>query len=232
MSHATVLVLTPQKPDDVDDLLSVAMEPYNEDKEVAPYTEKCFCVGRIASNEAHAAEKPVFELQRAAYHAKYPDVRPFEQSKEQRRDWKKICDESDARQREAEKAHPLFDKVDPTCEDCKGSGTVISTSNPKSKWDWYSVGGRWDKMLPGERNEAPLSEIIEWIKTAVDEEGKPDARTFALMTSGEWHERGQLGWFGCVSNESDDWDTKYIALCVDYLAKNPNAYAIVVDYHI
>jgi hypothetical protein len=31
--------------------------------------------------------------------------------------------------------------------------------------------------------------------------------TFAVVKDGEWHERGSMGWFGCVSGEKDkgDW---------------------------
>ena len=35
----------------------------------------------------------------------------------------------------------------PDCEDCEGSGTSVTTYNPKSKWDWYVVGGRWEGEL-------------------------------------------------------------------------------------
>lgn len=39
-------------------------------------------------------------------------------------------------------------------EDIGPEGEVYSTYNPKSKWDWYSVGGRWAgffKLKPGTR---------------------------------------------------------------------------------
>lgn len=32
-------------------------------------------------------------------------------------------------------------------ENIGGEGEVYSTYNPKSKWDWYSLGGRWTGML-------------------------------------------------------------------------------------
>lgn len=43
------------------------------------------------------------------------------------------------------------------------NGDLLSTYNPNSKWDWYVIGGRWDKCLKtlsGEEvNEAYVNEI-------------------------------------------------------------------------
>ena len=79
-------------------------------------------------------------------------------------------------------------------------GSILSTYNPKSKWDWYLIGGRWNNSISG--NEAKMSEIpIEKIETP-----------YAFVTpDGEWVERGKMGWFGIGSNEMDDdeWDAKF-----------------------
>ena len=34
-----------------------------------------------------------------------------------------------------------------SCDECEGLGTVLSTYNPASKWDWYEIGGRWEGEL-------------------------------------------------------------------------------------
>lgn len=39
------------------------------------------------------------------------------------------------------------DAPDPECYDCHGEGVVDSTYNPKSKWDWYQIGGRWSGLF-------------------------------------------------------------------------------------
>lgn len=79
-------------------------------------------------------------------------------------------------------------------------GSILSTYNPKSKWDWYVIGGRWNNSIPG--NEVKISEIpIEKIETP-----------YAFVTpDGEWVEQGEMGWFGIGSNEMDDdkWDAKF-----------------------
>ena len=79
-------------------------------------------------------------------------------------------------------------------------GSILSTYNPKSKWDWYQIGGRWSNSIPGD--EVKMSEIpIEKIETP-----------YAFVTpDGEWVERGEMGWFGIGSNEmdKDEWDVKF-----------------------
>jgi len=58
------------------------------------------------------------------------------------------------------------------------NGNELSTYNPKSKWDWYSVGGRWDGYFNlkdgGSTNVAKISDII-WEGTP---EEKEDAKEF------------------------------------------------------
>ena len=62
------------------------------------------------------------------------------------------------------------------------NGDELSTYNPKSKWDWYSVGGRWDGYFlnkKGERtNEDLISEIV-W--TGSEEEKQKAARFWELV---------------------------------------------------
>ena len=79
-------------------------------------------------------------------------------------------------------------------------GSILSKYNPKSKWDWYQIGGRWSNSVPGD--EVKMSEIpIEKIETP-----------YAFVTpDGEWVERGEMGWFGVGSNEmdKDEWDVRF-----------------------
>ena len=79
-------------------------------------------------------------------------------------------------------------------------GSILSTYNPKSKWDWYEIGGRWRGGIPG--NEVKMS------KVDIDKIDTPYA---FVTTDGEWVERGEMGWFGISSNEmnEDEWDAKF-----------------------
>lgn len=78
---------------------------------------------------------------------------------------------------------------------------LVSTYNPDSKWDWYSIGGRWGGFLPlkeldseGDHlttNEALVGEI-DW-EYLLNEKFPP----FCFVTEdGEWIEKGEMGWWG------------------------------------
>ena len=133
----------------------------------------------------------------------------------------------------------------------------FSTYNPKSKWDWYQVGGRWDKCLltkSGELvNECLLGELdFEPFKDedyeATEKEnfwGKKyrplkesvkwhlcaDSTPFCLVVDGQWIEKGEMGWWAMTSNEkpTEDWNAEV----ANILAKLPaDAEVTAVDFHI
>jgi hypothetical protein len=53
--------------------------------------------------------------------------------------------------------------------------------------------------------------------------------TFAVIKDGKWYERGEMGWWGCVSNEDDEWESKFNDLFKD---ADPDMRVTVVDCHI
>lgn len=112
-----------------------------------------------------------------------------------------------------------------------------STYNPKSKWDYWVIGGRWN----GEIRNAPrddgvgfnfgeefhqLSENIIRVKE-LDHKLVP----FAVVTpDGNWHERGKMGWWAMVRDEKpdDDWENEVMKL----IQSHQDCWAIGVDCHI
>lgn len=160
-----------------------------------------------------------------------------------------------------------------TCDECHGTGTYMSTYNPKSKWDWYEVGGRWSGWLVN-RSGAQLNslQMQEWDQeramaaaksaaeaswaTAEATQANPTSRYFrfgiqndedresyvmrraaravvphAVVVNGEWHEAGEMGWFGIGSDDKDesDWRQRFAALLQDV---SPGTTITIVDCHI
>jgi len=158
--------------------------------------------------------------------------------------------------------------------------------NPKAKWDWYQLGGRWTGFFrlkpqtkgelgrpslvsshradPGTVDQARKKDIdfekmrldnFEFASDTYDKFEKatqdgtlnspyfeygirnigkdvdnfiPETReqfikrhasitTFAVLKDGEWYERGEMGWWGTVSNEknSDEWEAQFEKLIND-----------------
>lgn len=115
-------------------------------------------------------------------------------------------------------------------------GNLLSSYNPDSKWDWYSIGGRWDGFLPlkekdeeGNRLETDeaLFHEIDW-EYLFSEKYPP----FCYVTpDGEWVEKGEMGWWGVTFDEKpeDSWLEQF----KDYLKEvDPNCLVTVVDFHI
>ena len=93
----------------------------------------------------------------------------------------------------------------------------LSTYNPKSKWDWWEVGGRWSNRLPGD--------------TALVRELPDGYETFAIVTpDGQWFEKGKMGWWACVSNEKDA--ERWRAEFTEILSAFPDARVVQLDCHI
>ena len=109
---------------------------------------------------------------------------------------------------------------------------LLSTYNPDSKWDWYSIGGRWTGYLPYKEepneyyDEATIKDI-DW-KAFIDKHGAP----FCFITDeGDWHQCAEMGWWGMTSNDKEEkeWNKEF----KDYLETlNEDTPIIVVDFHI
>ena len=133
----------------------------------------------------------------------------------------------------------------------------FSTYNPKSKWDWYEIGGRWKNCLMrkdghqvnnaflGELNFEPYKDedyetfektdfwgnkyrpLKESVPYRLNEKNAP----FCLIVDGQWIERGEMGWWGITSNEKPeiDWNEQV----KEILSKLPaDAMVTAVDFHI
>lgn len=89
-----------------------------------------------------------------------------------------------------------------TCNGCDGKGKSVKFS-----------------YAPHNGDVMPASEV-------------PSSVTpFSIVTpDGEWHEKGEMGWFGCVSDEKEEgvWKKTVKKL----FKKHADCLAVVVDYHI
>ncbi len=213
MSHFVTLVLVPKDSLDVKGAVESLLAPYDEEITVAPYETDCYCIGGIARHAGvQAADREVGDMNDLR-------TRYWNLPEEGRPTWEAWTAAWTAAADRTEKAHPLYQKPDPQCEDCQGSGKRMTTYNPDSQWDWWTIGGRWDGWLSrSNRLKA---------KTAAAKGKVP----FAIVTpDGAWHEKASMGWWGMVSNKKDDeaWADEAQRL----LLAHPDAWAVACDLHI
>ena len=159
MSHFTVGIIVPNtlKHEEIHSEIERLMAPFDENIEAPEYPGKCWCVGTVAEKygqEVADREIGTWDAIRKSFHEsdeykKSASDDPFSEEvdnlwkeyiKEFRRDW-------DAAKFKAAQSHSEYQKPRHDCESCNGTGTYMTTYNPKSQWDWYRVGGRWDGSL-------------------------------------------------------------------------------------
>ncbi len=65
--------------------------------------------------------------------------------------------------------------------------------------------------------------LDEWINSA------PPLTAFAVVKDGNWYQKGQMGWWACVSDEDDQWDVKFNELVASL---QPEQWITFLDCHI
>jgi len=289
MSHFTTLVLLQNPNGDIESEISEALAPFDENLEVPEYQADCHCIGQVAFNEAtkKAGEK----------YGTLDDLRKSFKDKKDKSDeaWKEHIKPYQEYRDKLIAEHPMKNKPDPTCgfyteqycpdghqigerfEDgsgCGGTGKYLTTYNPNSKWDWWTIGGRWQGDLDpdydsekdernwetcwvcegtGMRNDALGIEHrrqdpdykcngcqgkgrkLKWTLAPHDKGNiKPvseilDYAPFAIVTpDGCWHEKGNMGWWGIVTDEEDNWP----AIAKRILQEHQSCVAVLCDLHI
>lgn len=126
------------------------------------------------------------------------------------------------------------------------NGEIYSTYNPNSKWDWYSIGGRWSGRLlklkngevglMGEEGAFGFNGKDGYVDSALVKniDFDKDFCTYAVvLPDGSWLSSGTMGWFGCSSETEDEykaWQDNYY----DNFIKNanPDWQITIVDCHI
>lgn len=259
MSHSFVMVILPKKTkiEDAEKAVDKILKPFNENKRVKGYQRPCYCIGQEARTEVSA----LTDLQFSSWESLRKDFYDQEKIKELSKidpfsdeidvEWQTFTKARAEAEREAFENHPnkLSPKKD--CGSCKGEGTYKSTYNPKAKWDWYSIGGRWNGVIKGQyrgdetgfnfgdeyrqldENITTTDNILQAIQTWEANGQKKDENPypFALVDPKKvWHEKGSMGYWGMVSNEKekDSWHTEV----KQTLIENPGCFVVGMDLHI
>lgn len=132
-----------------------------------------------------------------------------------------------------------------------------STYNPNSKWDWYDEGGRWCNYIKTKEgkyvNSCKLSEIdftpyseddyeeelatsiwgekYKKLKEGVNYHLTKNNPPFSVIIDGEWHEKGEMGYWGMTTNKMPD--EEWNELVMKYIEELPeDSMCYNIDFHI
>ena len=206
MTHFTVGIIIPQNQSDIKSYIADQMEPYDEALAVEPYV--CYSLDQAAADIAGTIHRLELIIARNEPHY---DIAKCREELEKLR-----ATTPEQKYRDHLQYH----------EDFNDRGEPLSTFNPKGKWDWYVVGGRWDGWI----NDQETSDGSIRDNTAKTEQaiaGNKIPRVI-ITPDGEWHERGKTGWFGTLLTENENWNSDAKAI----LARYPGYHVVIVDAHV
>ena len=120
--------------------------------------------------------------------------------------------------------------------DRKAHAEWLTLAEPKPRGPEYTKwleakGGDYPTLVNVKRRVWDLPTIAEgqtldaWVKAA------PPITAFAVVKDGKWYDRGDMGWWGCVSNEKDEheWEREVAKLMSVYESDD---WVTCVDCHI
>jgi len=238
MSHYYMIAILPKDTHNVEKRIEEMVAPYDENKDVPEYDRTCWCI-RQSHDKAvtEAAEKELGSTWKQLRES-FGEIR-----KSLPKPTKKNFEKFWALEQAAWKKHtkPLLDlekKYDTQfpsapvsdCPECKGTGTYRSTYNPKSKWDWYRVGGRWDGTIQqkesqrrdkkdGGFNFADEHEQVVHNWAPIKHLLRIKEIPFGIITpDGEWHERATMGFWAMTSDDKDKdvWEREVMDIYTKY----------------
>lgn len=103
-----------------------------------------------------------------------------------------------------------------------------TTRNPDGFWDWFVIGGRWDKGLVTKDGQ----HVNETTAGELDLEHEDAAAPHAFLDlNNEWHQEGRMGWFGtCTADmKPEAWEQKWKAWVASLPAETP---ITLIDCHV
>lgn len=112
-------------------------------------------------------------------------------------------------------------------------GEYYSEYNPNSKWDWYSIGGRWEDHLAQEVVANRDFYRANGFTTLKELKVPLETFTYALVDlDGNWQEPGQMGWFGCSSATPESKEAHQASICQYLDTLSSDTWVCFVDCHI
>lgn len=93
----------------------------------------------------------------------------------------------------------------------------------REKWKKAQTASSFEREFQYGLNK--VDSLASYIKRSIN------FTTFAVITpDGKWHEKGEMGWWGIVSDEKDDWAENYFKNFIE--PADPETIITIVDCHI
>lgn len=133
--------------------------------------------------------------------------------------WTEVLERYEGYSKEGD-CESIINSWDGYLPDPQGSGSFVSITNPNTKWDWWSYGGRFhDFLIPQKGKGTDVLPIgkIDFGKTPIP---------FAMVIDGEW-----LG-LEYGAEEDLGWEKEARKILEEILEKEPDRVVNVIDCHM
>lgn len=227
MSHFTVLVAVDgeTKPENVEGAVEQVLAPYWEELEVPRYIAK-------TREQAIAEERKDIESMRDGFYAEYlADPAAYDAKSWNKKHVAYLREEFPTILARIDDDEFVFQRAagwyEP--EDIDTEGNIWSEVNPDGKWDWWTIGGRWDGLL----NNTQGRKADKWDGQnilRVRDMRVPESTYAYVDLDGSWHGKGDMGWFGLSSGDAEQevWDKE---MAEWQLGLPRDTWLVVVDCH-
>lgn len=217
-----------------------AFSPGYDPENDPDHQEKCFlCNGSGMRNDSLGcearAEDPSYTCNGCdgkGYHPSWPT------------NWKNIGNQVQVKDLPLEQLRTLAEE-----KAAKRYDRLMKIVNGREIPDWGATCAKYPNDIEKAREEFRKNPVVKavdkdaeftWIDwndyqctrdEYLDRARKGAIATFAFVKDGEWFERGDMGWFGCVSNEKDKntWNDVFNKMLDDL---SPDTWLTLVDCHI
>ncbi len=207
MTHFTVGIIVPSHElSNLQTYIEGQMAPYDENMEVEPYVSYSLQQAQADLTRDIARFERIIERQAANY-----NLETCQELLEKLR-----VTTPEEKYREYVEYHRTFDE----------DGDPTSTYNPDSKWDWFVIGGRWDGWVNDrDTSKEAVSDNIATTEAVLERNRIPHA---IITPDGQWHEHGQMGWWGIMVTENDNYQSEARLLLGQFLGHH----IVILDAHI
>ncbi|MGA2618943.1 MAG: hypothetical protein ABSF26_15135 [Thermoguttaceae bacterium] len=103
---------------------------------------------------------------------------------------------------------------------------ALTTYNPNGRWDWYEIGGRWNRYIPGFRGN-----VIR-VETLLKRRDLRSSLPYSIVTpDGQWLERQDAPWFESHTGADRRREARWSTEVRDALAPYRDRKVVCVDVH-
>jgi hypothetical protein len=184
--------------------------------------------------EIHKLLAPYSEHLEVAPYVRYTRESAAQDRKDQIEEFTKLLDKPDCNKKYCQgwiehlntfTDDSYFKDICEEYEDFDSEGNPLSTYNKLSKWDWYSIGGRWDGFLKDMENKK--YNTLQCFEVDWDKTFKDYIVTSIVDQNGNWFPWKDPSYLD--QEASDNWNKMAWEIVK---AISPDLFVTVVDIHI